>query len=51
MKNIHILPTNKPSRLFDDGIELYLGELKDRKGHPVTSYNICITNNEKPKEG
>ena len=51
MKNIHILPTDKPSRLFDDGIELYLGELKDRKGHPVTSYNIYITSNEEIKEG
>jgi len=51
MKNIHILPTDKPSRLFDDGIELYLGELKDRKGHPVTSYNIYITSDEEIKEG
>lgn len=51
MKNIHILLTDKPSRLFDDGIELYLGELKDRKGHPVTSYNIYITSNEEIKEG
>ena len=51
MKNIHILPTDKPSRLFDDGIELYLGEIKDRKGHPVTSYNIYITSDEEIKEG
>jgi hypothetical protein len=51
MKNIHILTTSKPSRLFDDGIELYLGELKDRKGHPVTSYNIYITSDEEIKEG
>ena len=50
MKNIHILPTDKPSRLFDDGIELYLGEIKDRKGHPVTSYNIYITSDEEIKE-
>ena len=46
MKNIHLIPTDSPSRLFDDGIELYLGELKDRKGHPVTSYNIYITSDE-----
>ena len=51
MKNIYLLPTDKPSRLFDDGIELYLGELKDRKGHPVTSYNIYITSDEEIKEG
>ena len=49
MKNILILPTDKPSRLFDDGIDLYLGELKDRKGHPVTSYNIYITSDEEIK--
>ncbi len=51
MKNIHILPTDKPSRLFDDGIELYIEELKDRKGHPVTSYNLHITSDEEIKEG
>ena len=51
MKNIHILPTDKPSRLFDDGIEFYLGELKDRKGHPATSYNIYITSDEEIKDG
>ena len=51
IKNIHKLTTDKPSRLFDDGIELYLGELKDRKGHPVTSYNIYITSDEEIKEG
>jgi hypothetical protein len=49
-KNIWLLPTNKPSRLFDDGIELHLGELKDRKRHPVTSYNIYITSDEEIKE-
>ena len=50
-KNIWLLPTDKPSKLFDDGIELYLGELKDRKGHPVTSYNICVTSYKEIKEG
>jgi len=47
MKNVFLLPTDKPSRLFDDGMELYIGELKDRKGHPVTSYNLYITSDEK----
>ena len=51
MKNIHVVSTEKPSRLFDDGIQLYLGELKDRKGHPVTNYNIYITSYEEIKEG
>lgn len=51
MKNIHMSPTDKPSRLFDDGIELYLGELKDRKEHPVTNYNIYITFDEEIKRG
>jgi hypothetical protein len=51
MNKLHILSTDKPSRLFDDGIKLYLGELKDRKGHPVTSYNLYITSDEEIKEG
>ena len=51
MKNLHLIQTDKPSRLFDDGMQLYLGELEDRKGHPVTSYNIYITNDEEIKEG
>ena len=51
MKNLHLIQTDKPSRLFDDGMQLYLGELEDRKGHPVTNYNIYITNDEKIKEG
>ena len=51
MKNLHLIQTDKPSRLFDDGMQLYLGELEDRKGHPVTSYNIYITSDEEIKEG
>ena len=51
MKNLHLIQTDKPSRLFDDGMQLYLGELEDRKGHPVTNYNIYITNSEEIKEG
>lgn len=50
-RNLWVIPTDKPSRLFDDGIEFYLGELKDRKGHPVTSYNIYITSDEDIKKG
>ena len=51
MKNLHLIQTDKPSRLFDDGMQLYLGELEDRKGHPVTNYNIYITSDEEIKEG
>jgi hypothetical protein len=51
MKKIHIIPTDKPSRLFNDGIDLYLSNLMDRQGHPVTSYNIYITSDENIKEG
>jgi hypothetical protein len=50
MKNIHLLPTDKPSRLFNDGIDLYLSDLMDRQGHPVTSYNIYTTSDENIKE-
>jgi hypothetical protein len=51
MKNIHLLPTEKPSRLFNDGIDLYLSDLMDRQGHPVTSYNIYTTSDEVIKQG
>jgi hypothetical protein len=50
MKNIHLLQTDKPCRLFNDGIDLYLSDLMDRQGHPVTSYNIYTTSDEEIKE-
>jgi hypothetical protein len=47
MKNIHILPTDKPTRLFTSDSELTLA------GYPKTTFktgkNIYITNDEKPK--
>ena len=51
MKNIHVLPTDKPSRLYlsDYGKEINLG------GYPLTNYttgqHIYITSNEEIKEG
>lgn len=46
MKNLHLLPTGKASRLFDDGMELYIGKLEYRKKHPVTNYNFYVTNDD-----
>jgi mRNA-degrading endonuclease RelE of RelBE toxin-antitoxin system len=46
MKNIHVLPTEKPSRLFKFANELHLDTIpKDY----YKKYNIYITNDEKPK--
>lgn len=50
MKNIHLISTDKPSRLFDDGVELYL-EAKAEKQYAITNYNLYITNSEKIKVG
>jgi hypothetical protein len=47
MKNIHVLATDKPTRLFTSDSELTLA------GYPKTTFktgkNIYITNDEKPK--
>ena len=42
MKNIHLLPTEKPSRLFKDGEKLKL----DIESHGVNNQNIYITSDE-----
>jgi hypothetical protein len=48
MKNIHVLPTDKPSRLFKFANELHLDTIpKDY----YKKYNISITNDEEIKEG
>jgi hypothetical protein len=48
MKNIHILPTNKPSRLYEFGGQFILThELTDA----FRNYNIYITSDEEIKEG
>jgi len=50
MKNIHILPTDKPSRLYLTKEGFYF-LLPDIKGNDVKFQNICITNSEEIKEG
>jgi hypothetical protein len=48
MKNIHVLPTEKPSRLFKFANELHLDTIpKDY----YKKYNIYITSDEEIKEG
>ena len=53
MKNIHVLPTDKPSRLVIDTIEnkLYLQSILHEKTVNVLTQNIYITSDEEIKEG
>jgi hypothetical protein len=53
MKNIHVLPTEKPSRLVIDTIEnkLYLQPILHEKTVNVLTQNIYITSDEEIKEG
>jgi hypothetical protein len=47
MKNIHIIPTEKPSMLYKDGEKLKL----DIESYGVNNQNIYITSDEEIKEG
>jgi hypothetical protein len=52
MKNIHIMPTDKPSRLFDCFGKLGIGDyIATREGLQVTNQHIYITSDEEIKEG
>ena len=55
MKNIHIIPTDKPSRLYlGDNGNLVLGLMKnsiENKNNDFTNQNIYITSDEEIKEG
>jgi hypothetical protein len=53
MKNIHLLPTDKPSRLMIDTIEnkLYLQPILHEKTINVLPQHIHITSDEEIKEG
>jgi len=52
MKNIHILPTDKPSRLWIWMDELRLGNLTEQsKSLKISNQNIYITSDEEIKEG
>jgi hypothetical protein len=52
MKNIHILPTNKPSKLFKDdfGKLIYSINIDQEQNH-FEAQNIYITSDEEIKEG
>ena len=53
MKNLHVLPTDKPSRLMIDTIEnkLYLQPILHEKTINILPQNIYITNDEEIKRG
>jgi hypothetical protein len=53
MKNIHVIPTDKPSRLVIDTIEnkLYLQPILHEKTINVLTQNIYITSDEEAEEG
>jgi hypothetical protein len=51
MKNIHILPTKKPIRLFEDDLQLYYSKDKNRIGNIISNKHIYITSDEEIKEG
>jgi hypothetical protein len=53
MKNIHILPTDKPSRLCIDNScnELNYSEIEGLSSKHITNQHISITNDEEIKEG
>lgn len=53
MKNIHILPTDKPSRLCIDNScnELNYSEIEGLNSKHITNQHIYITNSEEIKEG
>jgi hypothetical protein len=52
MKNIHILPTDKPSRLCKNELgKFYLTELMESKISYFTNQNIYITSDDEIKDG
>jgi hypothetical protein len=52
MKNIHILPTDKPSRLFKDDFDKYFISINiDQEQNHFKPQNIYITSDEEIKEG
>ena len=51
MKNIHILPTDKPSRLFKHNDTFFLNEQFDESSPKIIAQNIYITSDEEIKEG
>jgi hypothetical protein len=52
MKHIHVLPTDKPSRLFKSFGKLNIGDyITKRENLQVTNQHIYITSDEEIKEG
>ena len=52
MKNIHLIPTDKPSRLILQNTKLLLSKYKEvNEGFSEFNQNIYITNDEEIKEG
>ena len=53
MKNLHVLPTDKPSRLFlnKNNNQLFLNEQFDESSPKIIAQHIYITSNKEIKEG
>jgi hypothetical protein len=53
MKNLHVLPTDKPSRLFlnKNNNQLFLNEQFDESSPKIIAQHIHITSNKEIKEG
>jgi len=52
MKNVHLIPTDKPSRLILQGSELLLSKYKEKnEGFSEFNQHIYITSDEEIKEG
>jgi hypothetical protein len=54
MKNIHVLPTDKPSRLYlhsNNELQLRTNIIRTSEDYLGTNQHICITNDEEIKEG
>jgi hypothetical protein len=50
MKNLFLLPTDKPSRLFEDDLQLYYSKDKNRIGSIISNKHIYITSDEEIKD-
>ena len=53
MKNLHLLPTDKPSRLYKSKItqEVFISDNRSQHGDATYNVNIYITSDEEIKEG
>jgi hypothetical protein len=54
MKNIHVLPTDKPSRLYlhsNNELQLRTNIIRTSEDYLGTNQHICITNDEEIKDG